>query len=638
MNMQKGKWLANLVLCMLFLIVLFSAAWPVLATEPPLVYVAGNPDAYPVEYYDEESQQYQGLIPELLRAFAASGRYRIAYLDSTAKDNRQELNRNRQVELISGCVAADGFPESQWADGVTILRTAQEGAQQEYRILFTEIADERLRTELSAFFSDVTEAQRSGILLDTAKDDRQTGIALWVLLASCGAVGVLAAVIPLLVAWRCRRREKDVRRRLETDEVTGIGSYEYLRTAYRRLVNDKNRVLYHMIYLQADTDVLRRFYGDREAKELLRYIASVLTARTQQPDILSVLSRGTFCVMKFSVLDEDTAEWTKGVLDTIRDYARRYDTVCPINVCAGIYKMQLPDRDLGSALLKAEYSCAYAQKNGLDFALCTPKILKLQQEENSLQKRIHKALQQEEFAVYLHFFVDASCGKIVGAEALTRWNHPEKGLLMPGQFIPMMEQENCIAKLDFYVLQKVCQTLEELDQQAGSFFISCNMSRNTFASPTFVQDCMDILQQYSFPRAELILELTESDTAKYSEDIYQNALRLKQQGVKIALDDFGNSLLEFYDLGKYHFDGLKLDKGLIANMDTKEGKIILEEIIHMGQRLDMTVLAEGVETKEQVQALLQMNCPVVQGFYFYQPFPIQEAKRIYQEQTSQANE
>ena len=255
-----------------------------------------------------------------------------------------------------------------------------------------------------------------------------------------------------------------------------------------------------------------------------------------------------------------------------------------------------------------------------------------------MQKRIHTALRQEEFAVYLHFFVDASCGKIVGAEALTRWNHPERGLLMPGQFIPMMEQENCIAKLDYYVLKKVCQTLEELDQQqAGSFFISCNMSRDTFASSTFVQDCMDILQQYSFPRAELILELTESDTAKYSEDIYKNALRLKQQGVKIALDDFGNSLLEFYDLGKYHFDGLKLDKGLIANMDTKEGKIILEEIIHMGQRLEMTVLAEGVETKEQVQALLQMNCPVVQGFYFYQPFPIQEAKRIYREQALQAD-
>lgn len=636
--MQKVKLLGKLMLCVFCLYGIFTSNWSAWAAEPSLIYVAGNPNAYPIEYYDDETQQYQGLIPELLHTFSASSSFRIVYLDGASGDDRQQLSQNRQAELISGCVASDGFSESQWAEGVTVLRTGQEGAQQEYRILFTEIADERLRTELTAFFSDVTEAERSGILVDTARENRQTGIASWVLPAACAAAALLAAVIPLCVAWRCRIKEIEARRRLETEEVTGIGSYAYLRMAYQRLVNDKNRVLYYMVYLQADTDVLRRFSGDEEAKELLRFIASVLTAHTQRPDIVSALPRGAFCVMKFSALDGEAEEWTKEVLDTIRSYVRRYETVCPISICAGIYKMQLLDRDLDSALLKAEYSCAYAQKNRLDYTLCTPEILVLQQEEISLQKRIHTALQQEEFAVYLHFFVDASCGKIVGAEALTRWNHPEKGLLMPSQFIPMMERENCIAKLDYYVLQKVCQTLEELDQhQAGNFFISCNISRGTFASPTFVQDCMEILQNYSFPRAELILELTESDTAKYSENIYKNALCMKKQGVKIALDDFGNSLLEFYDLGKYHFDGLKLDKGLIANMGTKEGEIILEEIIHMGQRLDMTVLAEGVETKAQVQALIRMNCPIVQGFYFYQPFPLQEAKRIYREQTLQAN-
>lgn len=141
-----------------------------------------------------------------------------------------------------------------------------------------------------------------------------------------------------------------------------------------------------------------------------------------------------------------------------------------------------------------------------------------------------------------------------------------------------------------------------------------------------------IIENYQFPRETLILELTESGIAHDAEIVYQNAVNMKKYGVSIALDDFGTGYSSFSDLQASRFDGLKLDKGLVENMCTEEGEIILQGIIDVGHRLGLTILAEGVETEVQVQKLVNMKCDVIQGFYFYKPLPLQEATKLYLEQ------
>lgn len=126
--------------------------------------------------------------------------------------------------------------------------------------------------------------------------------------------------------------------------------------------------------------------------------------------------------------------------------------------------------------------------------------------------------------------------------------------------------------------------------------------------------------------------MTESGIAHDAEIVYQNAVNMKKYGVSIALDDFGTGYSSFSDLQASRFDGLKLDKGLVENMCTEEGEIILQGIIDVGHRLGLTILAEGVETEVQVQKLVNMKCDVIQGFYFYKPLPLQEATKLYLEQ------
>ena len=201
---------------------------------------------------------------------------------------------------------------------------------------------------------------------------------------------------------------------------------------------------------------------------------------------------------------------------------------------------------------------------------------------------------------------------------------------MPSRFIPLMEREGTITTLDYYVLNKVCGFLASLHADGiDDFFISCNLSRRTFVSSELADKVSRILERYEFPREALILELTESEVSNSSNILYENILRMKELGVRMAIDDFGSGYSSFEDLQKYPIDGLKLDKSLVDNVLSDEGYAILEGLTGIGHHLGMTVLGEGAESREQVDALGRLHCDVIQGFYFYQPMPQEEARRIY---------
>ena len=164
------------------------------------------------------------------------------------------------------------------------------------------------------------------------------------------------------------------------------------------------------------------------------------------------------------------------------------------------------------------------------------------------------------------------------------------------------------------------------DRNIKDFFLSCNFSRETFSSPDFVERCTEIVGNYSFPRELLILELTESVLVKDLSTIRANMLALKEYGLRIALDDFGEGFSSFSDLQECPVDGIKLDKKLVDNMSTSIGGSILRAMIQIGHELGLTILAEGVETPAQAQALKELNCDVIQGFHFSAPLPQAEAE------------
>ncbi len=586
--------------------------------EKTLIYVAGNPDAYPLEYFDKDTQTYAGIIPELLARFSDQSTYEIVYYEADGTDRREELAKQKQVDLFSGCEAEEELPENA---GVVTLFLGERG----YSLYFTEAAPAAFQSDLRTYVEQVSPEEVTGLLMASVERTPNTQGMYWTVGAMGAALLVMAAVL-LLTVRRYRRKLKQIQQNMETDETTGLGNREYLERYYKQYINDKNRILYQAVYFYVDTDRLRRRSSGEEMDEFLRYCAVVLGEHAQDSDILARVSEQGFIMLKFTGGTDKTDVWLPAVLDRIYDYAKVYGKPYDTNIYAGIYALRAEDRDLNEIIFQASQGAYEAEKEGCGYLRCSKGMMESFMHERQIQGSLEQAFALKEIQLYIQFYVNAGDFSVVGGEALSRWNHPQKGILMPGAFIPLMEQKKMISRLDYYCLKEVCFFLEDLLKKGvDTFFVSCNFSRETFGEVDFVQKVQEIMNGFTFPRELLILEITKSASVRNTAQIQQNIIALKKFGVRVALDDFGEGFTFFYDLRQYPIDGIKLDKALVDHVTTPIGTAILKAMIQVGHQLNMTILAQGVETDEQVRALQEIHCDAIQGFRFCHPLPQWEA-------------
>ncbi len=589
------------------------------------IYIAGNPNGYPVEYYNSDTEKFEGVIPQLFAEFSAQSKYDIVYYQPNAEDNRQQLAENLQVDVVSDCDNTEaplvGLEEKE------VFSAGSGENEQQYSIGFTEIAPAAFREELTAYLDTVSAEQVNGILIDTAvtKIDKNNN---YLTVGALLFIIIMLLYIILITVRKYRKSLYAIRRHTETDEVSGMGNTDYLQSAWKKLYGSKTKVLYCLLYFSVDTERLYRVNGVREAEEFLRGCSDVLMQNQEPKDVLSRWANRGFAVIKFCPDLEKSLEWAKKVCNEMNFYTENLSGISDAKVTCGIYRIQKNDVDLKEMMVIAAQCALIAKEREEKVLLCEESILQQLTQERLLQASMEQAFIRNEFALYIQFYVDIHSGRIVGGEALSRWIHPQKGLIMPGVFVPLMEREKSISRLDYYCLEKACKFLSELKQKKiESFFLSCNFSRESFSAADFAAKCEEIMKQYDFAKELLIFELTESTAAKNVQQIQKNILQLKRFGVRIALDDFGEGFTSFYDLQKYQIDGIKLDKALIDSLLTPSGNAVIKAMVQVGHELGMTILAEGVENDKQVELLKNMNCDVIQGFRFFTPLPDWEAEK-----------
>lgn len=208
---------------------------------------------------------------------------------------------------------------------------------------------------------------------------------------------------------------------------------------------------------------------------------------------------------------------------------------------------------------------------------------------------------------------------IVGAEALVRWQKTDGTLISPGAFIPLFESDGLVVHLDEYVFESVCQFQKErMENKLEIVPISVNLSRASIHFSDVVERYVDIVNQKQIPFECVPIELTESATL-YSEKILEITDQLVNAGFTLHMDDFGSDYSSLTSLNELNFSAVKLDKSLIDYIDQVRGKKIVQQAIDLGHGLDMKVVAEGVESKEQRDCLKEMHCDMIQGFYYSKP-------------------
>jgi len=240
-----------------------------------------------------------------------------------------------------------------------------------------------------------------------------------------------------------------------------------------------------------------------------------------------------------------------------------------------------------------------------------------------LESNLRPGLERAEFFVQYQPQVDIRGFHLVGMEALVRWQHPSLGLLYPNEFVPLAEESGLILALGDWVLRTACAQ-NKMWQDAGltPLCLSVNFSARQFQQPTFIADVANILKETNLDPRWLELELTESSIMKDPETAIEKLHELKLMGIKVAVDDFGTGYSSLNYLKRFPIDTLKIDKTFVSDVcRDPHDTAIVRAIINLGHALDLTVIAEGVETKEQLQYLSALECDVVQGFLFSKALP-----------------
>lgn len=241
------------------------------------------------------------------------------------------------------------------------------------------------------------------------------------------------------------------------------------------------------------------------------------------------------------------------------------------------------------------------------------------------------ALENHEFKVYLQPKCNMHTGLVVGAEALVRWEHPQRGLISPGSFIPIFERNGFIKKLDVYIWEETAAWLRRwLDAGHPATPVSVNISRIDVYEMDVCQILLDLLGKYSLDPRLLELEITESAYAEQPELIIQTMERLMGHGFTVLMDDFGSGYSSLNILKDVPVDVLKLDRAFFngGGVEDRRGKYVVENVITLAQALDMRTVSEGVETPSQVEFLSQAGCDMVQGFVFSRPVTPEAFERL----------
>lgn len=291
-----------------------------------------------------------------------------------------------------------------------------------------------------------------------------------------------------------------------------------------------------------------------------------------------------------------------------------------IGIALGNINYEQPEyllRDADTAMYHAK-TCGKARYHVFDPAMHQEAIQLLQ-----LETDLRKAINQQEFQVYYQPIVALNTGKLAGFEALVRWNHPHRGFISPLDFIPIAEETGLITQIDTWVMREACQQLKIWQEQKltqESLTISVNLSGRQFSQSNLIEQIDEIFQQTQLNPQSLKLEITESVLINNSESAMAIIQELKKRQIQLSLDDFGTGYSSLSYLHCFPINTLKIDKSFVNRMESSKENIgLVPAIMRMAHTMGINVIAEGIETSEQLAQLRALNCDFGQGYFFSKP-------------------
>jgi diguanylate cyclase (GGDEF)-like protein/PAS domain S-box-containing protein len=377
-------------------------------------------------------------------------------------------------------------------------------------------------------------------------------------------------------------------------------------------------------------DSLGHVVGDR----LLQAVSRRLFTCVRSSDTVGRQGGDEFVVLLWEVRHaEDAAITASNILDALRKPYHINGHVLHITASIGIVTYPDDGTDVETLMTKADLAMYGAKEAGRDgYQFFKPEMNVRAAERQSLEYNLRHAIERQELVLHYQPKLNLTTGDVIGAEALIRWRHPQRGLVPPGQFIAIAEDCGLIVPIGRWVLHEACRQARAW-QVAGlpPMCIAINVSSVELRAPGFVAGVRDVLKETKLEPRHLELEFPEAVLTENSRSVADVLKELKDIGVLLALEDFGTGYSSLSHLKRFPIDALKIDQSFVRELTTGEdGTGIVPALIGMGKRLHMRVVAEGVETREQLAVLRQHGCPQGQGYLFSHPVPAEDFGQLLQ--------
>lgn len=379
--------------------------------------------------------------------------------------------------------------------------------------------------------------------------------------------------------------------------------------------------------------IINDLYGEKFGDEILDFIRKQLKETCNEQQFFVNLRSDVFMVVTEYDQEEELVEFIH-----LLDARNRCFKEVKLQLVYGVYTVE----DKSMELRQMEDRAAMARKAAKNNILTNILFYREQFKESLynrkfIEENMQTAIWEEQFMMYLQPKYSISRNEIIGAEALVRWRHPERGMIYPDQFIPIIEENGFIKKVDYYIWEKACAFIRKCREEGVCACpVSVNVSRIHLQDSECVRVLNDLIESYQIPKKQLELEITETAN---DQQISRKAFELKGEGFTLLMDDFGSGYSSLSILLETPFDVIKLDKKFMENMMVSDkGKLILEQVVYMAEKLELGLIAEGVETKEQVGLLQSIGCDQVQGYYYAKPMPEEEFFTLLKEQSANRRE
>ena len=415
-----------------------------------------------------------------------------------------------------------------------------------------------------------------------------------------------------------RLRESSVSlREIEKDSLTGLYTEQAFFHYSRRIMQFRSDKKMHVIIGRIkDFELIISIYGRKKANELLCYMASIYNKKFKY-GLLAKKGKASFlCLLS------DDYKLDHQRMDNVINEFTENAPIKGIRIKYGIYKNI--DKNLPITTI-CDYASMAAETvmedYNRDYAYYTDELAQKRIYNQMIENCFTDALKNKEFMIYYQPKIDVITEKVIGAEALVRWQRTDGSMISPENFIPIYEKNGQIQKLDAYIFGQVCRLQKRiLDESKKLLSVSVNLSRSSILCEEIVEQYTKIVRENDIPITCVPLEITESASV-YGQKVVKVAERLLQSGFKLHIDDFGSGYSSMESLSRLPFSVLKIDKSLIDHICETRVEILVNHIIKLSKDLNMRVLAEGVETKEQLDILRKIKCDEIQGFYYARPMP-----------------